>query len=371
MAHQAPAPQPPSPGDPLGSAGPLMRAARWHARGDVRVDRIPVPEPGPGQVRVRVELCGICGSDVEEYRHGPVTVPVDRPNPLTGGGAPLTLGHEIVGVVESFGPGAGGGRLRVGDRVVPDVVLGCGSCYWCDRHQEGLCPNGAVIGQHTDGGLAEYVVAAERTCVPVPAGVPAEVAALAEPAAVAVRAVRKLPEPAGSCVLVLGAGTVGTLILQAARAAGAARLIAVDPSAERRSVALAAGADLAVAPEEATEAARAATDGRGADAVLECAGVPGAPAAAARLARRGGTVVLVGFRAADEPIPLLDVVLGELRLLGSAAHLWDEDVAAAVAMLSAGVLDAEALPRTVIPLDRLVADGFEAPPGGHKVLVRP
>ncbi|MCO6004213.1 zinc-binding dehydrogenase [Actinoallomurus purpureus] len=323
-----------------------MRAARWHARRDVRVEEVPDPSPGPGEVLVKVELCGICGTDVEEYRDGPVHIPVDAPNPLTGRTAPLALGHEIVGTVD-------------GTRVIPDVVLGCGACWWCRRRQEGICPDGAVIGLHCDGGLAGYVVAAADTCVPVNA--PPEVAVFAEPTSVAVRACRKAGDLSGARVAILGGGTIGLLTAQVARAAGAGRITIVDPNPERRRLVASYGS--AAVPGERVS-------GRGADVVVECSGAPGAVREAIRLVRRGGTVVLVGTRDDDEPLPLLEVVVAEKRLLGSAAHLWDEDVTAAVRLLESGVVDPRPLPSTRVPLDRVVPDGFEAEPG-VKILVDP
>lgn len=346
-----------------------MLAARWHGRRDVRVDQIPDPKPGPDEVLIAVELCGLCGTDLEEYQHGPVSIPVGDPNPLTGRTAPIALGHEIAGTVAAHG--AGGNGPAIGTRVIPDVVLGCGRCWWCRRHQEGLCPNGAVIGQHTDGGLAEYVVCPAGTCVVVPGHVQPEVAVFAEPASVAVRAARKAGDLSGANVVVLGAGTVGMLTCQVARAAGAGRVIAVDPAPGRRELALRIGADTAVAPPDAIDELAVLTAGIGADAVFECSGAPGTVAAAVKLARPGGTVVVVGFRDADEPLPLLPLVLGERRLLGSAAHLWDEDVTAAVRLLAAGIADPRQLPVARVPLPQVVADGFAAPPSGRKVLVDP
>lgn len=346
-----------------------MLAARWYGRRDVRVEQVADPEPGPDEVLVAVELCGLCGTDLEEYSRGPVSVPVSVPNPLTGAAAPIVLGHEIVGTVVAHG--ANGNGPAIGTRVIPDVVLGCGGCWWCRRHQEGLCPDGAVIGLHADGGLAQYVVCPAATCVVVPEAVGPEVAVFAEPASVAVRAVRKTGDLTGATLAVIGAGTVGMLVAQVARAAGAGQVIAVDPVPGRRELAVRLSADAALSPEEAAAGVAARTAGAGADAVLECSGAPGTLAAAVRLARSGGTVVLVGFRDADEPLPLLPVVLGEKRLSGSAAHLWDEDVTAAVRLLTAGIVDPRQLPAARIPLSQVVTGGFAAPPPGRKVLVDP
>lgn len=346
-----------------------MIAARWHGQTDVRVEDIPDPKPGPAEVLVAVELCGLCGTDFEEYQHGPVSVPVSEPNPLTGRTAPIVLGHEIVGTVAAHGTEGRG--PAVGTRVIPDVVLGCGSCWWCRRHQEGICPNGAVIGQHTDGGLAGYVTCPADTCVVVPGNVPPEVAVFAEPTSVAVRAIRKAGDLSGASVVVLGAGTVGMLTCQVARAAGAGLVIAVDTDPGRRDLALRLAADAAASPSDASAEVAARTAGIGADAVFECSGAPGTPGAAVKLARAAGSVVVVGFRDADEPVSLLSLVLGERRIFGSAAHLWDEDVTAAVRLLATGAADPRQLPVAQVPLPQVVSAGFASPPAGRKVLVDP
>jgi (R,R)-butanediol dehydrogenase/meso-butanediol dehydrogenase/diacetyl reductase len=341
----------------MGRSNRIMHAARWHGQRDVRVDEVPIPNPEPHQALVEVEWCGICGTDLEEYESGPVNVPVEEAHPLTGQRAPITLGHEIVGTVVK--PARDGSGPSEGARVIPDVVLGCGEGWWCKRHQEGLCARHAVVGLHTDGGLAEYVASTAATCVPVPPNLSADVAALAEPTSVAVRALRKLPYPIGSTLLVVGAGTIGLLLIQVARTSGAGTIVAVDTNPKRRELALLMGADLAPEPDELEEILLEATGGIGPDAVFECSGVPGLAGEAIRLVRRGGTVVLVGFHNEEESFDLLDTVLGEKRIVGSAAHLWDEDVATAVDMLSRGQIDGEPLLTTRVSLER-IDEGFAA-----------
>lgn len=205
--------------------------------------------------------------------------------------------------------------------------------------------------------MAEYMLAEAATCVALPAGMDLDVAAFAEPAAVAVRAIAKAADLTGAVVCVHGAGTIGQLIAQACLAGPAAAVVAVDPVPSRRHLATACGA-IACPPQDAEDVVRAASGGRGADVVFECAGVAIAPAAAVRLSRPGGTVVLVGFASGQLSVPWLDVVFGERRLLGSAAHLWDVDVAAAVGMLARGVLRTEALHTATISL-RDAAAAFE------------
>ncbi len=342
-----------------------MLAARWHGRGDVRVEDVAEPRPRADEAVIAVSWCGICGTDLEELREGPIAIPCGAPHPLSGQQAPIVLGHEVVGVV--LEPAADGSGPPAGTRVVPDVVVGCCSCWWCVRHQEGLCERLAVRGLSADGGLAERMAARASTCVPIPEGLADDVAALAEPTAVAVRAVRKLPTAVGADVLVVGAGTVGLLVTQVLRAAAARRVTVLEPDATRRTLAVALGANAALAPGE--------LDGDRFDAVIECAGAPGLQGQAVRWTRSGGTTVLVGFHAHPEPIDVADAVLGEKRIVGSAAHLWDEDVAVAVDLLARGTVSVERLITHRVPLAEIVTDGFGAladpTSGALKVLVHP
>lgn len=327
-----------------------MRAARWHGRGDVRIEDVPVPVPAPDELLVEVLWCGICGTDLEEYRDGPLTIPV-RPHPRRGTSAPITLGHEVVGRVHTAADDGSG--PPAGAVVVPDVVIGCGACWWCRRHEEGLCPELAVRGQTEDGGLARFMPASAATCLVVPPGVAPESAALVEPASVAVRALRKAGDLLGARVAVVGAGTVGQLVVRCAVAAGAVVELVVDPVPSRRDLAVAHGARAAADPAGAAGAG-------GYDAVVECSGADGALPLALDLARRGGTVVAVGLRARPETLDVVGLVLGEKRLVGSAAHLWDTDCAPALDLIASGRLPVDDLISRRVPLERVVEDGFGA-----------
>lgn len=338
------------------SGGPppaTMTAARWHGPRDVRLERVPVPAPGPAEALVAVEYVGLCGSDVEEYVAGPV---VARP--------PVTLGHEIVGRVARAA--ADGSGPAAGTRVVVDVVTGCGTCHWCRRHDEGLCPDLVVTGQHVDGGLARYVLGRAERLVEVPAGLDARRAALAEPVSVAVRAVRKAGSVLGARVAVLGGGALGLLVAQVARAAGAGDVAVVEPDDGRRALAARWGFGALWAPAAAERAAlvRDALPEPGPDVVLECSGRSGVAAEAVALCRPGGLAVLVGVQPRPEPLDVLDVVLREKRVVGTAAHLWDDDVAVAVRLLARGAVDVAPLVGAVLPLAR-AADAFERAAGGR------
>jgi (R,R)-butanediol dehydrogenase/meso-butanediol dehydrogenase/diacetyl reductase len=337
-----------------------MTAVRWYGPRDLRVEKVPIPRPSPGEVLVRVDRVGLCGSDLEEYRDGPVSIPAAA--------IPLIPGHEVVGTVVA----CPGGELALGARIVPDVVVGCGHCWWCIRHEEGLCPDLLVRGQQQDGGLAEYMLALARTSVVVPPEMDLDIAAFAEPASVAVRALRKAGDLAGTVVCVYGAGTVGLLVAQVALAASTAAVVAVDPVEARRRIATGFGA-IACSPTEATDLIRDLTAGRGADVVLECSGVPAAPASAVEISRRGACIILVGFRSGSLTLPWLDLVLGERHLIGTAAHLWDVDVAAAVALLARGVLNPGPLHAMTLPLAETPAafDELDRNPAVLKLLIAP
>lgn len=337
-----------------------MRAVVWYAAGDVRLEEVPEPRaPREDEVTVDVAWCGICATDVEEWRDGPHLVPIE-PHPLTGRCAPLVLGHEVSGHVAAVGSRVAG--LSVGDLVALDANMSCGECWWCRRHRPILCPKLAAIGLQADGGLAEALTVPAQMCLRVPDGVAADTAALAEPVAVAVRALRRGRLRLGESVAVVGAGMIGAACVVVARASGAERVVAVDPLPRRRELALRLGADRALDPLEPgfTDEVRALTHGRGADVAVDAAGAPRSTGTALAATRPGGLCVVVGLNARPEPLDLLGLVGGEKTLIGSLSHVWDEDFAKALRLLGDGVLTADDVVTTRLPLSDAVAGGFEA-----------
>ena len=352
-----------------------MKAARWHGRGDVRVEDVPAREPAAGELLLRVSWCGICGTDVEEYVAGPAIIPVEAPNGLTRQTAPLTLGHEFVGTVAARGAAVDG--FDVGERVVPEVVLFCGDCFFCRRHDYALCLNWAALGLHADGGLAEYALVPAFSCARLPEKMSDEEGALVEPTEVAVRAVRKSELRLGERVAVIGGGPIGLLTLQVARAAGAGEAYLVEPRANRRELGSALGATATYTAEDPDwlRQLHEACGGIGPDVVFECAGARDTADLAVHCARKGGRIVLVGIHPEPVRLSTLEIIVGEKRVVGSVQHHYDEDLPAAVRLVAEGKVQVKPLITGRVALERVVEDGLQAlarrPEQHLKILVSP
>ena len=347
----------------------MARARRCAGGGDAGAGA-----PGPGEVILKIGACGICGTDLEEYRAGPLFIAADEPNPLTGRMAPIILGHEFAGEVVEVGRGVT--ALRAGDRVAPEVIIACGHCYFCQRHQLTLCDSMAALGLAGDGGLAEYCRVPAANCVRLPDGMSYDHGALAEPLSVAVRAMRKGRLGIGETVAIFGGGTIGLLALQAARTAGAAAVYVVEPHAGRRDLARRLGAAGAIDPRatDATAALRELT-GVGPDLVVQASGAPEANPAAVDAARKGGRIVIVGLPLGPSTFNFMAIVAAEKEVVGSLAHIYDEDYAAAVRLLGEGRVEVEPLISDRIPLDDVLDRGLhrleQQPAETLKIIVRP
>lgn len=348
-----------------------MRALRWHAPGDVRIEDLPEPVPGAGEVSVRVEWCGLCGTDVHEYVHGPVLIP-SRPHPLTGRTAPVTLGHEFCGTVADVGAGA---RFAPGERVTASACLVCGECPWCRAGATNLCAKLGSIGLCADGAFAELVAVPDYALHRVPAGLRSEIAALSEPTAVAVHACRRARLCGGETVAVVGGGPIGLLVLQAALAHGASAAFVVEPVASRRELATRLGARAALDPAAVAvdKEIAAVTQDRRADVVFECTGSMKGVETALKVSGKGGRVVIVGIYREASPAPWPRLQAHEKEIIGASAYT--DELPEAIALLASGKVQGEPLVTDRIRLEEVERAGLRAlldEPARHvKILVQP
>lgn len=347
-----------------------MRALRWHARGDLRLDDVPEPRAKAGEVVVRVHTCGICGSDLHEYLHGPIYVP-RGPHPLTGMAPPLTLGHEFSGRIVEVGAEVDG--LREGERVTVNPCLTCGDCVWCRRGQPNYCAKLGTLGLSRDGAFAPLVSVPASGCHPLPDGVDDVAGAAVEPLSVALHAHRRARTLPGERAAVVGAGPIGLLLVQVLKAEGIGWVAAVEPRAERRRLAREVGADAVIDPAEGDPARTLAalTGNERAAVAFECVGSPAAFATALRLAGKGGRVVVVGLVPTNVELNLLGLLAHEKTIIGSSAYT--DEFPASIALLADRRVRVEPLVTAQVPLDEAIPRGLEAlrrPEEGHvKIMV--
>lgn len=327
---------------------------------------MPVPEIGVEEVLVRVRACGICGSDVHGYDGS-----TGRRIP------PLVMGHEAAGVVHSTGPGVN--RFHPGDRVTFDSTIYCGECPCCLRGQMNLCDRREVLGvscgdYRRDGAFAEYVLVPERIVYSLPAAMPFAEAAMLEAVSVALHAVAVSDLRGGETALVLGAGMIGLLTLQAARAAGCSRVFIADVDATRLDLAMRLGATetLHLSGPNLVRACRDLTNGAGVDLVLEAVGRDETVSTAIDAARKGGTVTLIGNIAPQVTLPLQKVVSRQLRLQGTAAS--SGEYPQAIDMIVKGAIQLKPLITAVAPLHegpRWFERLYAHEPGLMKIVLAP
>jgi L-iditol 2-dehydrogenase len=269
-------------------------------------------DPGHGEVTVRIRAVGVCGSDLHWYQDGRIgEIPAVYPQ---------VLGHEPAGEVIAIGEGVH--DFAVGDRVVIEPTLTCGHCEFCLRGQHNHCVRGVFLGGPQAPGLfREYVTLEAGNCTRIPAMLDYGIATLAEPLAVMVHMLELIEIRAGDTVAVTGAGPIGMLCAAIARASGAGRVFIADRLPYRLKLAMSMGADVAIDTRAGTTASSLvdtvmdATRGRGVDVVLEAAGSPETVNAGIRMARMGGTVMLIGIPSALHPkIDIHTAMMKELRL---------------------------------------------------------
>jgi L-iditol 2-dehydrogenase len=343
-----------------------MKALVLREYGKLVYEDVPRPEIAPDEVLVKVEACGICGSDV----HG-LDGSTGRRQP------PLIMGHEAAGVVAETGPAVKG--WAAGDRVTFDSTLYHLDDWYTRRGLYNLSDGRMVLGvspgeYRRHGAFAEFVAVPQHVLYRVPDSVSFERAAMTEPVAVALHAVNLTPIEVGDTAVVVGAGMIGLCLLQVLRAAGCARVFAVDLEPERLELAARLGAEVVLDPRQADVAKEVAqaTAGRGADVAFEAVGLAPSVATAIAAVRRGATVTLVGSLSPTVEVPLQAVVTRQLRLQGSYAIAGEYP--AALSMIERGVVNVDSMRSAVAPLsegaawfDRL----YRRERGLMKVILKP
>ena len=304
---------------------------------------MPRPVPGPGELLISIAACGICGSDVHGYDGSS-----GRRIP------PLVMGHEAAGTVAEVGTGVG--QFAVGDRVTFDSTVYCGECDYCRAGDVNLCDNRQVVGvscgdYRRHGAFAEYVVVPERIVYRLPDELSFTAAAMLEAVAVALHAVRVASLSGGETALVVGAGMIGLLTLQAARAGGCSRVFVADIDPSRLKLAREMGADEVIHASGADLIAEIMrlTGGKGVDVVLEAVGRNETIAASIDAVRKGGTVVLIGNITPEVKLPLQKVVSRQIRLQGTAAS--SGEYPQAIELMRTGAIRVGPLITAVAPLE--------------------
>ncbi len=292
-----------------------MKAVRLiQPKRPLELHEVPVPSPGEGEILVRVKAAGICHSDAH-YRAGKSPV-----HPL-----PLTLGHEVAGVVGETGAGVKG--FRSGDRVCLHYLATCGACEWCAKANEQFCPSGAMMGKHRDGGFAEFVVMPARSVFRLPDEIPFEHGAIMMcSSATSLHALRKARLQAGETVAVFGVGGLGVSALQLAKALGAREVFAVDIRPGKLELAKGLGAVPVNAQEaDPVEIIRGRTQGRGVDVALELIGLPLTMQQAVRSLAIQGRAALAGITEKSFDVaPYAELINREAEIIGVSDHLADE-----------------------------------------------
>ena len=294
-----------------------MKALVLEAYNQLVYQDVPEPTIEPDEVMIQVKTCGICGSDV----HG-MDGSTGRRIP------PLIMGHEAAGIITDVGSNVE--DFQPGQRVTFDSTVYCGSCFYCRRGEINLCDQRRVLGVSCDeyrqnGALAEYVAVPQQILHHLPQGVSFEHAAMVEPCSIALHAVDRMQISLNDTAVVVGAGMIGLLAIQALRLAGCGKIIALDIETEKFDLALQFGADFTLdssQPEVVSEIKKL-TDDRGADIVIEAVGITQTVKMALDSVRKGGSVTVIGNLSPQVELPLQRLVAHEIALYGSCASQGD------------------------------------------------
>jgi 2-desacetyl-2-hydroxyethyl bacteriochlorophyllide A dehydrogenase len=309
-----------------------MKAAVFVAPFEIDVREVSTPVPGPSQALVRVEACGICGTDLHIQSGGYYA------------SYPIIPGHEFSGVIEAVGESVS--SVSVGAKVTVNPNNPCRVCDFCRVGRFHLCRNSTACGVTYNGAFAEFCLVEAQLAIPVSDALPLELWAMMEPTSCCLHGIDLAGIRPGDRVAILGGGSIGLILMQLARSAGAAQVIVSEPQPAKRALAGSLGADVTLDPSEVGESlpgvVRDLTDG-GADVVIEAAGIAATANVALSLARRGGTVLFFGVCPQDLEVPIkpYDVFHNELTIRGTFTNPLTDT--RALALLASGRVKVEPL----------------------------
>lgn len=318
-----------------------MRAARFYEKGVLKIDEVPMKKPAPDEVVIKIRFCGICGTDVHIFNGEKGSAEVTPP---------VIIGHEFSGDIAEIGSSVTG--FRVGDRVSVDPNSYCGTCYFCANGMKHLCTGMKGLGTALDGGFAEYITVPEKLVYPVADHVSYEAAAMTEPVACCVHGFDLTDVRVGQTVMVVGTGNIGMIMVQLARHAGAAAVIAVEPNERRRKTAIELGADFGIDPlHDDTDAVLKEHHIYNIDRVIDCAGRTDTNEYSVHYAGKGAVVMLYGLTAPDDQMALkpFEVFQKELTIKGSFINPDTFDRAGK--LLSAGIIKTEKIISDIYELE--------------------
>lgn len=329
----------------------MMKAARWYGQKDIRVEDIDEPTVDGNQVKIAVKHTGICGSDLHEYLAGPIFIPADKPHPYSKQKAPLTMGHEFSGEIVEVGADVKG--VQVGDRVTVEPILAKNGLIGKYNLDENL----GFVGLSGNGGFAEFCVVDAGLVHKLPETIDYEQAALVEPAAVALYAVRQSKLKAGDKAAVFGCGPIGLLIIEALKAAGASEIYAIELAKARQDKAKELGATV-INPDDSDPVAKIQelTEG-GVDVAYEVTGVAPVLKQALASVQNDGECMIVSIWEDEAKIHPNEIVIKEKTVKGIIGyrHIFP----AVLKLMEQGYFSKDKLVTKRIKLDDIIKEGFE------------
>lgn len=319
-----------------------MKAAVFYGKNDLRVEERKIPEIRDNEVLIKVHACGICGTDAHIFcgDEGAAKTP-----------AGTVLGHEFAGEIVEVGAAVSG--YAVGDLVAVDPNQLCGSCDYCKGGAGHFCEHMIGIGTTVDGGFAEYCAAPASQLCRYPKEISYEAAAMTEPLSCCIHGIDMSSIRPGSTAVVIGCGMIGLLMLQLAKISGAARLIALEPVAEKRQKAIELGADAAFDPLSEDVKAKIEAITKQVDTVIECVGKPATIEQAIDLAGNGSTVMLFGLTKPEETVAIKPFMIFKKEITIKASFINPYTFIRAKELIAGGKIDVSSMIYEKAPIEEL------------------